>query len=83
MNFYHVEPDAVVSYKGNARLAGSQTFTVQELAESIRRNKHESYNPWFDEGMPCKVMRPGTGWQKGRLRISIEFRPDESVTLDE
>ena len=83
MHFYHLERDAVVSYKGNARLTSSQTFTVQELDESIRRNKNSQYDPWFEEGMPCKVMRPGQGWQKGRLRITVEFCPDESVAIDE
>lgn len=83
MDFQPLETDAVVSYKGTASLVSSQTFTVEELHKVIRANRGPLYDPWYVEGLPCKVMRPGQGWQKGRLRVTVEFCPDESVTIDE
>lgn len=37
-------------------------------------------NRWFDEGIDCEVLKPGTkGWQKGKLKlkVTLEFVPDE------
>ena len=31
----------------------------------------------FDRGLSCEVLRPGANWQKGKVRIRLEFCPDE------
>ena len=86
MDFQPLEPMDVVSYKGGGRLMNSQTFTVAEFAEQVRSSMGKSYqthDPWFAEGMPCRILRAGSGWQKGRVRVSLEFYPDDSVEIDE
>ncbi|MBD2344282.1 KGK domain-containing protein [Anabaena subtropica] len=46
-------------------------------------NKFYRYtHKWFDEGVDCEVLKPASkGWQTGKLRIkvTIEFIPDESI----
>lgn len=33
---------------------------------------------WFSEGVECQVLKPDNkGWQKGKVRLSLEFCPDE------
>ena len=33
---------------------------------------------WFSEGIDCEVIKINTqGWQKGKVRLAIEFCPDE------
>ncbi len=34
---------------------------------------------WLNQGLDCEILQPSKGWQKGkvRIRISIEFCPDE------
>jgi KGK domain len=37
-------------------------------------------NQWYRQGVDCELLKPGTkGWKKGKLRIkiSLEFSPDE------
>lgn len=29
-----------------------------------------------NSGVPCEVLKPGESWQKGKLRIRLEFVPD-------
>lgn len=68
-------------------LIGHRTFRVSEFSESIRMQLEyglggwtEEKDGWFsDKGIHCEVLRFGAnGWQKGRVRISLEFCPDES-----
>ncbi|MBD1809343.1 hypothetical protein H6F98_28370 [Microcoleus sp. FACHB-SPT15] len=42
--------------------------------------RHTTEQYWFREGVNCEVLKIGSmGWQKGkvRLRVSLEFCPDE------
>jgi len=33
---------------------------------------------WFNEGIDCEVLKlDAQGWQKGKVRLAIEFCPDE------
>ncbi|RAM49460.1 MAG: hypothetical protein C6Y22_22155 [Hapalosiphonaceae cyanobacterium JJU2] len=78
------------SFQGGTFLsfgAGS-TFTVDQLKTGMRifiqtQAKNEKLDPrqdWFmDDGVQCKILRPkGCGWQKGTVRFSLEFIPEDS-----
>jgi hypothetical protein len=30
------------------------------------------------DGIACRLLKPGENWQKGKLRIRVEFCPDDS-----
>ncbi len=66
-------------------LIGHSTFRVGEFAEAIRKQLAyldewtQDKNAWFSEdGIPCEVLRfTANGWQKGKVRINLEFCPQE------
>ncbi|MGA9380804.1 MAG: KGK domain-containing protein [Phormidium sp.] len=69
----------VISGISEEILEGRRTFTGEELLKSLR----ESFNPreeeyaFFENGIDCKILQPGKNWQKGKIRINLEFCPDE------
>ena len=87
--FQALNKGEVISVDDSAQiLIGHRTFKVGEFAESIRTQLEyglggsgwtEEKDGWFsDNGIHCEVLRFGaTSWQKGRVRISMEFCPEE------
>ncbi|NER28720.1 MAG: hypothetical protein F6J89_14060 [Symploca sp. SIO1C4] len=72
--------------ESTAILIGHQTFRVDELVQAIKKQLQRSNggwnkekNAWFSqEGINCEVLRFNSqGWQKGKVRISVEFCPQE------
>ncbi|MEQ8541702.1 MAG: KGK domain-containing protein [Coleofasciculus sp. D1-CHI-01] len=69
-------------------LIGNRTFRVDELVEAIRMQFEglegwtQDKNGWFSEkGISAEVLRfTAKGWQKGTVRISLEFVPEETET---
>ncbi|NJL91003.1 MAG: hypothetical protein HC916_15330 [Coleofasciculaceae cyanobacterium SM2_1_6] len=63
---------------------GHTTFRVGEFAEAVRTQLeqtsgwNEDKDSWFtDTGVPCEVLRfTSGGWQKGKVRIRLEFAAD-------
>ena len=65
-------------------LIGHRTFRVGEFAEALREQLEgqvsgwsKATDAWFsEEGIPCEVLRfSSMGWQKGKVRIHLEFCP--------
>lgn len=59
----------------------ANTFKVNQLLAAIREmlglNTQES--SLFDQGVACEVLRfRANDWQKGRVRLTLEFSPDEA-----
>jgi hypothetical protein len=74
----------VINTRSNI-LIHHQTFTSEELLEkmrstlSIHRSDCGSYG-WIGEGVNCEVLACQNniqGWQSGKVRIVLEFIPDE------
>ncbi len=70
-------------------LSGHRTFRVGELSDAIKTHLEqaiagwsEEKNGWFtQEGIDCEALRFGSnGWQKGRIRLCLEFCPDDAST---
>ena len=68
-------------------LIGHHTFRVGEFAEAMRTQLEYNLNGWTQEkdawfsqeGIPCEVLKfTAGGWQKGRVRINLEFCPQDS-----
>lgn len=73
-------------------LIGHRTFRVGEFAEAIRTQLeygiagwNKDKNAWFSkDGIPCEVLRFNSqGWQKGKVRINLEFCPQEFEDQEE
>ncbi|MGB5968112.1 MAG: KGK domain-containing protein, partial [Spirulinaceae cyanobacterium] len=73
-------------------LIGHTTFRAEELSQALRTQilEHgiggltEAKKHWLTEnGINCEVLRFGAnGWQKGKVRISLEFCPSEGEAED-
>ncbi len=85
--FESLESGEVISVQHDTLvLSGHRTFRVGELNEAIEShlkkaidNWNEENNAWFTpQGLDCEALRFGSqGWQKGRIRLCLEFCPDE------
>ena len=56
------------------------TFKVSAFLAKVKSNVQgdgKARNELFDRGLSCEVLRPGANWQKGKVRIRLEFCPDE------
>lgn len=88
--FEPLMPDEVVSVEQSKKiLLAHPIFKFSELKQALT-HLIKSYDSnassgwgdekvkWFNEGVNVQVLRYGApGWQKGRIRISVEFCPDE------
>jgi KGK domain len=89
--FESLESGEVISVRHDIQvLSGHRTFRVGELNDAIEghlksaiANWSEENNGWFTpEGLDCEALRFGSqGWQKGRIRLCLEFCPDEPNLL--
>ncbi|TAE56572.1 MAG: KGK family protein [Nostocales cyanobacterium] len=83
--FLRLESEDVISvHPGNfERIEVSKTFTVTEIIEILQKHvgcNNKTDTKFFTAGMEAKVLRPGDVWQKGKIRIGIEFCPEETDT---
>lgn len=71
----------IIDKKDNV-LIGHHTYQAKEflnrLGEHIDRHKKEK---WIDEGVPCKILSPNQNWQTGKIKISLQFIPDETESV--
>ncbi|GAP93518.1 KGK domain-containing protein [Leptolyngbya sp. NIES-2104] len=82
--FSPMNEDEVLFVDRGRVLMNNPTFKVSEfldqLAQVISEQSDEwseDSEAWFDEGLECEALRfnSGTGWQRGRVRIRLEFAP--------
>lgn len=64
-------------------LMSNPTFKVIEFLDALAQavSDREDYwsddkDAWFEDGLECEALRFGSGgWQRGRVRIRVEFMP--------
>jgi hypothetical protein len=86
--FESLESGEVISIQQDAQvLIGHSTFRVGELNDAIKKQLeggtegwNEAKSAWFSpQGIDCEALRFGSnGWQKGRIRLCLEFCPDDA-----
>lgn len=88
--FGMLSEDEVLFVRAGRVLMSNPTFKAGEfldaLAQLISENEEqwsEDQEGWFsDQGTRCEVLRFGNqGWQRGRVRIRLEFCPEQSPKL--
>ncbi|EDX72749.1 KGK domain superfamily [Coleofasciculus chthonoplastes PCC 7420] len=50
------------------------------LNDSVKKKKRDQkeVNNWWNQGIQCQVLtHEGKGWQNGKVRLTLEFCPDE------
>jgi hypothetical protein len=80
--------DDVVTVEKKLSFLGASTFTVEEaggkLAEFVESRANIAAKVWMGDGVRCRVLQVGSGgWKEGRVRISLEFIPDEEEVEQE
>ncbi len=78
--FESLSLDDVVTVKEDYKYVISHTtFKVAEFTKRMASNwADDKQKKWFYESVDCQVLKPGSKrWQKGRIRITLEFCPDE------
>jgi hypothetical protein len=79
----------VICFSESQPLSLSKTIKIVELKEQLleKIGYYDVDKLLISEGVKCELLQPGSqGWQKGKIRIQIEFIPDEirdSSDLDE
>ncbi|GAB4532647.1 MAG: hypothetical protein Tsb0014_17280 [Pleurocapsa sp.] len=51
---------------------------LNQLGKHIDRHKKEK---WINEGVPCKMLSPNQNWQKGKIKICLQFIPDRPDSI--
>jgi hypothetical protein len=66
----------VTSQQNN--LAGLSTATIAEYRQKVAKNVFSSQTIWLEEGVECEILFSECirGWQSGKLRLVLEFIPD-------
>ena len=63
-------------------LLGHHTYKAEEflhrLGDHIDRNKKEN---WIVKGVDCKLLSPNQNWQKGKIKICLQFIPDQPESI--
>ncbi|MBD2462252.1 KGK domain-containing protein [Oscillatoria sp. FACHB-1407] len=87
--FAPLNDDEVLYIREGRVLIPNPTFKVVEfldaLAQAVSEREDEwteDSEGWFGSGLPCEVLRFGNqGWQRGRVRIRLEFCPEKQPKL--
>ncbi|MEQ8755999.1 MAG: KGK domain-containing protein [Coleofasciculus sp. G1-WW12-02] len=59
-------------------LVSSNDNVLNDSVKKKGRDRKE-VNGWWNEGIQCQVLtHEGKGWQNGKVRLTLEFFPDES-----
>ena len=59
-------------------LINHHTYKTEELLDAIgNKIDHHKREIWCVKGVPCEVLSPNQSWRKGKVKISLEFIPDE------
>jgi hypothetical protein len=59
-------------------LVAHHTYKVEEFLNELgkRIDKHKM-DKWCVDGVPCEILTPNQGWKKGKVKIALQFCPDE------
>ncbi len=83
--FQPLSQDDVVCVTSGHILMPHPTFKVGEFITKMKQVlslKDEHKEKWLGNGQVCQILQPGSSeWQKGKIRISLEFCPEEPRSL--
>jgi len=77
--------DDVITIQPKWNYMGCPTFKAAELVQKLANHVTRSVDDqqeWFFDGVECEVLSPKQDWRKGKIKITIEFIPEESNQPD-
>jgi KGK domain len=88
--FNPLDSGEVISIQNDSQvLVGHRIFRVSELNDAIANHMKNAVDTWTEDksnwfntqGIDCEALRFGsTAWQKGKIRLCLEFCPDDAST---
>jgi hypothetical protein len=83
--FEPLNDDEVLYVSVGRVLMSNPTFKVVEFLDALAQaisDREEAWSEenegWFGDGLECEALRfSSQGWQRGRVRIRLEFCPEE------
>jgi hypothetical protein len=60
-----------------------QTFKAGDFMAELKRyvqGTDQAKSLLLGEGLPCEVLKPCSNWQKGKVKLHLEFCPDEPIS---
>lgn len=74
----------VIHMESSENLGSGSTSRISEIRKDIE-HRFSYQQQWVSEdGAECELLQEGGKWQKGRIRLKLEFVPDkEESPLDE
>jgi hypothetical protein len=89
LEFRVLSNDEVLFIQAGRVLMSNPTFKVGEFLDALAQlvseredDWSEDNEGWFGEGLDCEALRFGNqGWQRGRVRIRLEFCPTKQPKL--
>jgi hypothetical protein len=86
--FNALDSGEVISIQKDSQvLVGHRIFRVSELNDAIANHLKNAVDTWTDDksdwfntqGIDCEALKFGsTAWQKGKIRLCLEFCPDDA-----
>ena len=77
-SFEDLPKDSVVLVEEDAPYLLRKMFTIQEMLEAVKVSSIHSRSPkWLGEGASGKILSPNSDWIAGKIKITIEFIPDD------
>jgi hypothetical protein len=71
------EPVRILLQQPTYKVSEFMQVLISLVKGTARTWTHDKLN-WFSQGVPCEVLRlDAKGWRKGKVRLAIEFLPDE------
>ena len=71
-----------ISDKDENILLNHHTYKAEEfiarLAQSINYNKAQK---WLSDGVACEILSPNQNWQKGKIKICLQFIPEQPESV--
>ena len=60
-------------------VTSNATFKINQLKKTLRDRVGSDIQAWMEDGVECELLSAskGKGWQQGKIRIRIEFVPNE------
>lgn len=75
--------EAVVSVpSGNSILISHSTFKASEFLSKMETQLNASKTAWFNDGASCEILAPNKSWKKGKIKVVLQFCPDEPEVSD-
>ncbi|MGL6344135.1 MAG: KGK domain-containing protein [Waterburya sp.] len=79
-----INDDEVLSIdnKEDNVLINHHTYKADEFLDKLReRIGLSKEHKWIVEGVPCKLLSPNQSWQKGKVKICLQFIPDQPASI--